>query len=214
MAARSEPPRITPSLASPVDEATASRTAPGQVQGPLLSPLKKQQQSRLSSSEQPRDHDTGEQERLTALSDSGVLDARHYRLYADTARHAAHAFHTRYAQVSWIDADTVFAPGALLPATAIESGLPRGQSICTHLVSEQAPLIIDDLFADPRVDNLALVQHHGLRFYAGVPLRHAGQVIGSLCIVDDQPRSLSQADQALLERMAETLMQTIVADKA
>ena len=157
--------------------------------------------------------DSDEPQRVEALRAAGALDPRHHRLYADTARQAANAFDTRYAQISWIDADTVFAPGALLPAAAIDTGVPRGQSICTHLVSEQVPLVIDDLLSDPRMADLELVQHHGLRFYAGVPLRHQGQVIGSLCIVDDQPRSLSDEDQALLERMGEELMQAITSER-
>lgn len=153
--------------------------------------------------------DADEPARLAALAASGALDQRHHRLYADTARQAANAFDTRYAQVSWIDADTVFAPGALLPAAALSEGVARDNTICTHLVEEQAPLVIEDLLGDPRMVDLPLVKHHGLRFYAGVPLRHDGLVIGSLCIVDDQPRQLSDNDQALLVRMADTLMQAI-----
>lgn len=152
--------------------------------------------------------------RLAALAASGAMDTRHHRLYADTARQAANAFDTRYAQVSWIHADTVFAPGALLPAAAVTDGIARGSTICTLLVEQQGPLVIDDLFIDPRAEALPLVQQHGLRFYAGVPLRHEGQVIGSLCIVDDQPRQLSTQDQALLERMAEKLMLAITSAEA
>ena len=167
-------------------------------------------QARLHSEVGGTEHGSNEEPaRLAALAASGALDARHHRLYADTARQAANAFDTRYAQVSWIDADTVFAPGALLPVAALPDGVARANTVCTHLVQEQAPLVIDDLLTDPRMDSLEIVQHHGLRFYAGVPLRHDGQVIGGLCIVDDQPRQLSAQDQALLERMADKLMQAI-----
>ena len=159
-------------------------------------------------------HDGDEAARLAALDALQVMDERLYPLYADTARQAANAFDTRYAQVSWIAADKVFAPGALLPAAAVPEGVARGMTICTHLVAEQAALVINDLLADPRMEALEPVQRHGLRFYAGVPLRHADQVLGSLCILDDQPRSLGEAEQALLERMAGRLMQAVVAARS
>ena len=171
-------------------------------------------QARLAISASPAEEEQADETaRLAALADAGALDRRHYRLYADTARKAANAFDTRYAQVSWIDADTVFAPGALLPLAALPGGMARGNTICTHLVEEDAPLVIDDLLSDPRMMDMAVVQQHGLRFYAGVPLRHLGQVIGSLCIVDDAPRHLSEDDQALLQRMGDALVQSITTDR-
>ena len=169
-------------------------------------------QARLAATAVSVDDDSNEPARQAALADSGAMDPRHYRLYADTARQAANAFDTRYAQVSWIDGDTVFAPGALLPVSAVPEGVARGSTICTHLVEEDAPLVINDLLSDPRMMDMPVVLHHGLRFYAGVPLRHAGQVIGSLCIIDDVPRQLSSDDQSLLEGMGDALMQSLATD--
>lgn len=164
-------------------------------------------QARASSAGRER-----EARRLAALDASGALQPQHHALYAQTARQAANAFDARYAQVSWIGEERVFAPGAMLPAAAASEGLPRAGTICAHMVEQDGPLLIDDLFADPRATALPLVQLQGLRFYAGVPLRHAGQVIGSLCVIDDTPRSLSEAEQALLEKMARTLMAAVTGE--
>lgn len=157
----------------------------------------------------PAQSDAGEAGRLAALEASGVLDPRHHELYARTARQAAHAFATRYAQVSWIAHDRVYAPGALLPEAGVPEGMRRQDSLCTHLVEDGGMLVVEDLLTDPRMAPLPVVQERGLRFYAAVPLRHRGQVIGSLCVFDDQPRTLPAEDRALLERMGQHLMQAL-----
>jgi GAF domain-containing protein len=47
----------------------------------------------------------------------------------------------------------------------------------------------------------------GIRFYAGAPLRTAsGHVIGSLCVLDNKPRSLTDRDLKLLQVIADELM--------
>lgn len=194
---------------SGTDEAPAAQATAITQLPLLLQTLLEGTQARMAG-----EHAGDERGRLAALEALRVMDERWYRLYADTARQVANAFDTRYAQVSWIAADKVFAPGSLLPVAAVPEGVARGAAICSLLVSEQAPLVIDDLVADPRVATLELVKRHGLRFYAGVPLLHRGLVLGSLCILDDQPRQLSEPDQALLVRMGEQLMRRLSAGPA
>jgi GAF domain-containing protein len=49
-----------------------------------------------------------------------------------------------------------------------------------------------------------------MRFYAGAPLRAAdGLIIGALCILDAEPRTLEDNDVALLETMAADVVATI-----
>jgi GAF domain-containing protein len=54
------------------------------------------------------------------------------------------------------------------------------------------------------------VKDHGLRFYAGVPLRGPnGFPIGSLCILDTKPRELTRQEQELLKMIAGDVMEQI-----
>jgi serine phosphatase RsbU (regulator of sigma subunit) len=85
--------------------------------------------------------------------------------------------------------------------------MPRQASICSYVVQNNKPLIVEDLAADERFrENLAVTQH-GARFYAGAPLRtETGQAIGSLCVVDNKPRKITLREKQLLEMVANGLM--------
>jgi GAF domain-containing protein len=49
-----------------------------------------------------------------------------------------------------------------------------------------------------------------MRFYAGAPLRAAdGLILGALCILDSEPRTLEVNEVALLETMASDVAATI-----
>ena len=54
-----------------------------------------------------------------------------------------------------------------------------------------------------------------VRFYAGAPLRAAdGLIIGALCILDSEPRTLEANEVALLETMAADVVATITTGDA
>ena len=157
-----------------------------------------------------------EAERVQALRRSGLLEQLPVRLFHETAQKAANAFDVKYAQVSLVDQDWVHTPGSLLVAEGTppgEAGLPRDQAICSYVVHDRAAVVVGNVARDPRfADNPALAEAH-VRFYAGVPLRDAqGHVLGSLCILHDEPRPASEDDVALLTDMAATLMETIKAE--
>jgi serine phosphatase RsbU (regulator of sigma subunit) len=85
--------------------------------------------------------------------------------------------------------------------------MPRQSSICSYVVQNNKPLIVEDLAADERFRDNAAVTQHGARFYAGAPLRtETGQAIGSLCVVDSKPRKISLREKQLLEMVANGMM--------
>ncbi len=69
-------------------------------------------------------------------------------------------------------------------------------------------MIVADATTDPRfVENPAVTGEDGVRFYAGFPLRTpAGAVLGTLCVVDREPRELSEQQYGLLRTLAEQVM--------
>ena len=67
---------------------------------------------------------------------------------------------------------------------------PAEGGFCTAAMVGEALMIVPDATRDPRFsDNPLVTGPSHLRFYAGVPLRGAdGQPLGSLCIIDGEPR--------------------------
>ncbi|KAF9411325.1 His Kinase A domain containing protein [Podila epigama] len=89
--------------------------------------------------------------------------------------------------------------------------VPREESFCSHTVLRAAndPLVILDATKDWRFQNLpAVVSEPHLRFYAGAPLTTSdGLNIGSLCLVDTEPRSsFTQRERMLLVDFAAVVM--------
>ncbi len=90
------------------------------------------------------------------------------------------------------------------------SETPIASSFCVHAAQQDGLFEIEDTWADHRFANNPLVtgEPH-IRFYAGQPLRLDGVPIGTLCVIDTQPRRLSvEVRQALagLARAAEALI--------
>ncbi len=80
---------------------------------------------------------------------------------------------------------------------------PRNISFCGHAINALEPLtIIEDATQDPRFSDNPLVVDDGVRFYAGSPLvTPDGYRLGTLCLFDMQPRTLSKEHQAILINM-------------
>jgi signal transduction histidine kinase/CheY-like chemotaxis protein len=80
---------------------------------------------------------------------------------------------------------------------------PRDQAFCAYTVLKCEALVIEDATLDPRVrDNPLVTGEPGIRFYAGFPINVDGLNIGSLCVIDRQPRRISAGDLRALEDLA------------
>ena len=154
--------------------------------------------------------------RAQALHDSGVLDPALRAPLDRAAQHAADVFAMPLAMVSLVDAQHRICQGIASPtghAQAVGRLVPREHTLCAHVVAQAATLVIDDTERDPRCADLPPVQQAGVRFYAGAPLRtRDGQVIGTLCVLDHEPRHLADGERRLLERLADDVM--ALADRA
>ncbi|MCL5424237.1 MAG: GAF domain-containing protein [Gammaproteobacteria bacterium] len=80
----------------------------------------------------------------------------------------------------------------------------REVSFCAHAVAYDAPLVIEDTLQDERfTDNPLVGEQPHIRFYAGYPLRpFDGLAVGTLCLIDRQPRHFSERDLKLLGSLA------------
>lgn len=84
---------------------------------------------------------------------------------------------------------------------AAARGTDRDVSFCQFVVKTGEPFEVNDAEVDERVPQ-HLVKQYGIRSYLGIPVMVDGSVVGSLCVIDTQPRSFSQADRNCLEKLA------------
>ncbi|ABM61894.1 GAF domain-containing sensor histidine kinase [Halorhodospira halophila] len=85
---------------------------------------------------------------------------------------------------------------------------PREIAFCNCVIQTGDPLVVTDTHADPRfADHPLVTGPPHLRFYAGVPLVvEGGARIGTLCLGDRQARTLSDAELATLQELAEVVV--------
>ena len=138
-----------------------------------------------------------EASRVAALHELRILDTDAEQSYDDITALAARICDVPIALVSLVDEDRQWFKshvGLSVCETA------REVSFCTYAIQQQALFIIPDAHADPRFAQNPLVTGDPyIRFYAGAPLiTAAGHALGSLCVIDRQPRSLTAEQQSAL----------------
>ena len=158
----------------------------------------------MSTAYEPAPIPPDEAQRLAALRDSGLLDSQAQGGVHRITRSAARLLGTPIALVSLVDERRQW----FLSRVGLEAPqTPRDVSFCGHVVALHEPLVVVDSWQDPRFAGNPLVcGEPGVRAYLGVPL-HAGgtQPIGTLCVIDTQPRQFSDADLQVLTRCARAL---------
>jgi GAF domain-containing protein len=77
-------------------------------------------------------------------------------------------------------------------------------ALCAKTIENDRTLVIPNASLDPAWQDHPLVAGGpGIRFYAGHPISTAdGWRIGTLCLIDDQPRTFTEKDVQVLRRLA------------
>nr|WP_137830239.1 PAS domain S-box protein [Methylobacterium sp. L1A1] len=146
-----------------------------------------------------------ESTRLCALDRYDILDTPQEQAFDDIAELAAEICGTPIAVVSFIGRGRQFFKA--------EVGLgvretPFDTSFCRQAMLQQDFLYVPEATRDPRFQGNPLVTGEpGLRFYAGALLKTPdGHPIGTVCVLDTQPRTLSDRQQATLKQLARQTM--------
>ena len=153
-----------------------------------------------------------EEERLAELNGLTLLDTPREAHFDHVTERLTKLFKVPIALLTLIDKNRQwFKSQTGLPADLAEARCTsRDVSLCGHVIASDEVLVVRDLARDPRFANNPFVKDHGLRFYAGVPLRGPnGLPIGSLCILDTNPREMTSQEQELLKMIAGDVMEQI-----
>jgi signal transduction histidine kinase len=137
--------------------------------------------------------------RLAALHDAGVLDTPPEEDFDDIALLAAEICGTPMGLVSLVDSDRQWFKAKV----GLDfSQLPRELSFCSHTINGHELLEVPDAETDERFNDNPYVRG-GLRFYAGAPVVLDGTyAVGTVCVVDLEPRELSEAQRRALRSLA------------
>jgi DNA-binding SARP family transcriptional activator len=135
-----------------------------------------------------------EPDRLRAVESYEIVGTPPEEPFDDLAKLAAQICHCPLAVVNFITKDSRWIKASYgLPAGPREG--PRGQQVCAWTISQPGLLVVPDAAKDERFCELPRVKA-GYRFYAGAPLINPeGHALGTLCVVDFDPRELD-AEQA------------------
>lgn len=141
--------------------------------------------------------------RLTALRATGLVEAPPDESFDHLTRIAANALGVRLALVTVVDAEHQVRLSCWPPELAGQRSTPREDSLCQHVVATAEPLLVADARVAHRFAAVARLRECGGVAYAGVPLRAPdGEVLGSFCAIDAQPRLWSERDVDILRDLA------------
>ncbi len=143
---------------------------------------------------------SAEERRQRAVESLALDDGRQHDRLDRVTRLARTALRVPISTVTVLDGER-----AWFPSTAgIElDELPRDQTFCDRTHDEGETLVVEDATLHERFRELPVVSEGGVRFYAGHPLRdHAGNVVGTFCVYDTEPRTLAGDDLVTFQDLA------------
>lgn len=149
-----------------------------------------------------------EQQRLERLLAYDVLDTMPEQVYDDIVALAAHICQVPIALVSLVDKDRQWFK-ARFGLDAPET--PRSISFCGHVVESGEMLQVEDSFEDERFfDNPLATGAPHVRSYTGAPLETSGGlVLGTLCVIDNEAKKLSESQVEQLTALSRLVMQQL-----
>ena len=150
-----------------------------------------------------------EPDRLQALRQLLILDTPPEERFDRLTAFAAQEFDVPTALVSLIDDDRQWFK-ARVGVDSCET--PRSISFCGHAILQDDIMVVPDVKQDERFfDNPLVTGEPHIQFYAGAPLKlPGGQNVGTLCLIDNKPRTLDDIDLAILSSLRDLAVEELV----
>tara|TARA_B110001454_G_C12722892_1_gene435552 strand:+ start:9363 stop:10985 length:1623 start_codon:yes stop_codon:yes gene_type:complete len=142
-----------------------------------------------------------EQQRLESLRMLNILDSLPEKDFDDITTIAAQICQTPIALISLVDNERQWFKSKIGMA---KTESPRDVAFCAHAILEEKLFVVPDATKDKRfVDNPLVTDGPKIRFYAGMPIVSPdGCPIGTVCVIDSKPRTLSSEQMRALESLS------------
>ncbi len=155
-----------------------------------------------------------EKERLAALREYHILDTESEPEFEELTLLASEICQTPISLVTLIDSERQWIKaGTNLPLREIS----RDIAFCSHTINHPFdPFVIPDMRKDKRfADHPFVTGEPHVVFYTGIPLTNPdGYVLGTLCVLDKQPKTLSKSQIRSLKILAAQIIQLLELRKA
>lgn len=149
-----------------------------------------------------------ELERLAAVNRFLDLEVDRNAELEDIVKMAAEICHTPVALITLLDDETQF--------IKFQTGFDcertdKKDAFCQYAIQAYDILEVPDANQDPRfVNNPLVTGDPNIRFYAGAPLTtRDGHNLGSLCVIDQQPRQLTDQQRRMLSALSRQAMKIL-----
>lgn len=150
----------------------------------------------------PKDEPADEEARLDALKSLQILDSSPEPEFDDIVQLAAAICGSPVSLISLVDRERQWFKAA--HGLDVRE-MPRETAFCHHAIQQPGLMLVEDATLDARfATNPMVTGTAGWRFYAGVPVEApSGQPVGSLCVLDHVPRTLSSGQREALRILAD-----------
>ncbi len=150
-------------------------------------------------------HSLVEQERIKTLKKYNILDTPPDGSFDRITKLAAKLLNVPIAIVTLVDTDRIWFKSRY--GLDVQQ-IGRDPGLCASAILSDDLYEVDDALTDPRtLVNPLVASGFGLRFYAAVPLKvKDGHNLGTLCVLDKQPRHLSDNQKETLQYLADILI--------
>lgn len=150
-----------------------------------------------------------EMARLSALKEYNLLDTLPEKDFDDITMLASHICDTPISTITLIDTNRQFFKSH---HGLTNNETPRDYAFCAHAINDPDKIfIVSDSTKDQRFfDNPLVTGEPKVIFYAGIPLVTTdGFSLGTLCVIDNKPRNLSEAQLNALKALSNQVMRLL-----
>jgi GAF domain-containing protein len=149
-----------------------------------------------------------EAERLAAVHHSNLIDTPPEEAFDRLTELAAHVCDCPMSLITLLTATRQWFKSRVGVRMSETS---RDASFCNYTILGAEPFIVQDAQADPRfASNPLVVGPPHIRFYAGFPIFGQDNFpLGTLCVLDREPRRLRQREIDSMRRLAEIVNEEI-----